>query len=196
MGFLANGLDFILLVVRPAVLGLAVLTGAAAVASWASRTRRIQPFSALARLTRKHVDPLLVPVEQRVVKVGGQPSNAPWWALAGVVVGGLLLISGLEFLRTQLLIAEAASRAGVRGLLQLSVIWTVAVLRLAIIARVISTWVGGSRYTTWWKWAYIITDPFMIPLQRVLPTLGPIDVSPLVAYFGLGLLRGLLLGAL
>ena len=139
MGFLADGLALMLTVVRPAVLGLALLTGTAAAASWASRTRRIPPFSALARLTRKHVDPLLVPVERRVVRVGGQPANAPWWALAAVVVGGLLLISGLEFLRNQLLMVDAASRAGVRGLLQLAVVWTIAVLRLAIIVRVVSS---------------------------------------------------------
>lgn len=196
MGFLVDGLNLLLLVVRPAVLGLAVVTGAGAVASWAGRTRRIQPFSPVARLTRKHVDPLLVPVERRVVKAGGQPANAPWWALAVVVVGGLLLISGLEFFRNQLQLVDFAARSGPRGIIRLAVTWTIAVLRLGIIARVISTWVGGSRYSKWWGWAFKITDPFMTPLQRVLPTFGPIDISPIVAYFGLGLLGTLILGVI
>jgi YggT family protein len=74
--------------------------------------------------------------------------------------------------------------------------WLFALLKIAIMARVISSWVGGSRYSKWWRWAFTITDPFMEPLRRVLPTFGPIDVSPIVAYFGVVLLQGLVLGVL
>ncbi len=196
MQFLIDGLGVTLMVVRPVVLGLAVLTGVAALASWAARTRRLPPFSPLARLTRKHVDPLFVPAERRLVRMGAQPAHAPWWTLAALVIGGLLLISGLEFLRGQLVTAVLASRAGVRGIVQLAVTWTFAVLKLAIIVRVIASWVGGSPYKPLWRWAFVITDPILIPLRRVLPTFGPIDLSPLVAYFGLSILQWMIVGAL
>lgn len=196
MGFLIDGLTLVLNVARPLMLGLAVVTGAGALASWASRTRRIKPFSTTARLTREHIDPLFVPVERRVVRSGGQPANAPWWALAVVVVGGLLLISGLEFLRGQLVMAAVMSQGGAMGILKLVLTWGFAITKLAIIARVIASWVGGSAYSKWWRWAFVITDPFMIPLRRVLPTFGPIDVTPIVAYFGVVILQSLVLGAL
>ena len=182
--------------VRPLVLGVAVLTGLGALASWAAQTRRISPFSGLGRFTRQRVDPMFKPVEKRLLLAGGQPGNAPWWTLAAVVVGGLLLISAMQFIIGQLSLAEFAVRSGPRGILRLIVIWTFAVLKLAIIARVISSWVGGSPYKKWWRWAYVLTDPILTPLRRVLPTFGPIDISPLVAYFGLVILQALIVSVI
>ncbi len=188
-----EGLALVLSFVRPLVLGVAVITGAAAIASWATQTRRIPPFSGLARFTRQRIDPLFVPAEQRLLRSGGQPAQAPWWTLGAVVVGGLLLISGMQFLITQLVIADSAARGGARGILRLAVGWTFAVVKLAIIARVIASWVGGSPYKPLWKWAFVITDPILVPLRRVLPTFGPIDISPLVAYFGLSIVQSLVM---
>ena len=65
-----------------------------------------------------------------------------------------------------------------------------------LIVVVLSSWVGGSRYTPWLRWAFRLTDPILGPLSRVIPKFGMIDVTPLVAYFGLVLLQGLILGAL
>ncbi len=193
---LIEGLAVLLAVVRPLVLGVAVVTGLGALASWATATRRLSPFSGLGRLTRQKIDPLFEPAEKRLLMAGGQPAHAPWWTLAAVVVGGLLLISALQFVIRQLLMADAAAAGGVRGIVRLLVAWSFSVVQFAIIARVISSWVGGSRYKKLWRWAFVITDPFMEPLRRIIPTIGPIDVSPLVAYFGVGLLKGLVLNVI
>ncbi len=196
MGPLIEGLALVLAVVRPLVLGVAVVTGIGALASWATQTRRLSPFGGLGRFTRQKVDPLFQPAERRLLLMGGQPAHAPWWTLAAVVVGGLLLISGLQFVIGQLLEARAAALGGARGLVRLGVSWTFSVLKLSIIVRVISSWVGGSRYKRPWSWAFAITDPFMEPLRRIVPTLGPIDISPLVAYFGLSILQALVMNVL
>lgn len=186
----------VLTVARPVVFVSAALAGVAALASWAARTRRLSPFSPLARFTRKRVDPIFAPAERRLLLAGGQPVHAPWWTLGAVVVGGLLLLSGLEFLISQLLMADFAARAGTRGIVRLVVSWTFAILKLAIIARVISGWVGGSPYKPLWRWSFVLTDPILMPLRRILPTIGPIDISPLVAYFGLSIVQALILGSI
>lgn len=191
-----EGLALALAVVRPLILGAAVLTGIAALSSWAARTRRISPFSPIARFTRQRVDPMFAPAEKRLLLSGGQPAQAPWWTLGAVVVGGLLFISALQFIITQLAMADIAARSGPRGILRLVITWTFAVLKLGIIARVIASWVGGSPYKKMWRWAFVITDPILVPLRRVLPTFGPIDVSPLVAYFGLSILQALILSVI
>lgn len=188
-------LSTVLAVLRPVIFGAAVVTAVAATASWAVRTRRVGPFSALARLTRRGVDPLFLPTERRVVRLGGKPAQAPWWTLGIVVVGGLALLALLEFLRQQLMQLAAISYGGPMQTIKLVINWGLMLLKVALMARVIASWVGGSRYSAWWKWSFRLTDWFLEPLRKALPTFGPIDISPLVAYFGISLLQYLLMGA-
>ena len=190
-----DGLQLVLALLRPTVLVITVGVALGAAASWATATRRLTPFRGIGRFARQKVDPLFKPAERRLLLMGGQPAHAPWWTVAAVAVAGLLLISALQFVIGQLQMAQLAARGGAAGLVRLAVIWAFAVLKLSIIARVVASWVGGSRYKQPWKIAFALTDPFMEPLRRVLPTLGPIDVSPIVAYFGVVLLQSLVMGA-
>src|SRR5438105_1919347 len=64
---------------------------------WAVRTRRINSFSRSARFFRGHVEPLMRPVERTIVRAGGTPSSAPWWALVAFAVFGIVLITVLDF---------------------------------------------------------------------------------------------------
>src|SRR5436190_22730388 len=83
--------------VRHVLFWLAIVAALIAIADWAVRTRRVNPFGPVSRFCRRFVDPLMVPVERRIVASGGQPSSAPWWTLVTIVVGGLLLVWVLEF---------------------------------------------------------------------------------------------------
>src|SRR5205809_76299 len=65
----------------------------AAVAGWLVRTRRVSPFSALGRALRAASDPLLRPVETRVVRAGGNPVHAGWWLVVGVTAAGVVLVT-------------------------------------------------------------------------------------------------------
>lgn len=187
--------DVVIALLRPAVFAVGVLAAIGAVGSWAVRTRKLQPFSPMARFIRDRVDPWLVaPMEKRLLRAGGTPYAAPWWALAAVIVGGLLLISGLGFVRNQLAMLAYATQSG--SFLYLLVRWTFGILQIALFARVISSWVGGSPYSKWWRWSYVITEPILAPLRRVVPTIGMFDVTILVAYFGLQLLESVILSAL
>jgi YggT family protein len=44
--------------------------------------------------------------------------------------------------------------------------------------------------------AYVLTDWMVEPLRRVVPPIGMFDLTPLVAWFLILLLRGFLLGLL
>jgi YggT family protein len=183
-------------ILRYALFGLAVVASVVALVDWAVRTRRLNPFGSIARFFRRTVDPLMVPVERRVVRAGGRPASAPLWALGAVVVGGLLLIAVFDFLTGQLAVAAAALSAGAGGVLALLVGWTFALLRLAIIVRVISSWVRISPYSPWIRWSYGLTEWMLAPLRRVIPSLGGIDVTPIVAYLALALLEGVVVRTL
>jgi YggT family protein len=66
-------------------------------------------------------------------------------------------------------------------------------LQLALIVRVISSWVRVSPYSKWVRWSYGLTEWMLAPLRRIIPLLGGIDVTPIVAYLLLGLLEGAVL---
>jgi YggT family protein len=190
-------LDAVLGILRVAIFVL----GAAALVifgiDWLVRTRRISPFGAVARFFRRVVDPLIVPVERRVVRAGGLPASAPWWALVVVVLGGLVLLALLEFVRGQLAFAAAAGGAGARGVLAVLITWTFGILQLALIVRVISSWVRLSEFSRWVRWTMPLTEWMLRPLRNLIPPLaGTLDLSPLVAWLLLALLQRLLLGML
>ena len=179
---------------RVLVFVAAVVTTVGAVASWLVRTRRISPFSGTARAIRRATDPLIVPVERRIVRAGGTPATAPWWTLSAVIVGGVLLLSLVQFLLGQFMSASFALSAGPVGILRLLVTWGFAILQIALIVRVLSSWVGGSPYSKWFRWSFVLTEWMLAPLRRVVPNFGMIDITPIIAYFLLRIVQSLVLG--
>lgn len=167
-----------------------------ALVDWLVRTRRISPFNPVARFFRRAVDPLLVPMERRVVRAGGMPQSAPWWMLVAVVVGGLVLMALLRFLLAQLATIDITARAGARGIAFLLVHWTFALLQLALIVRVVSSWLRVSPYSPWVRWSFALSEPILRPLRGLIPPLGMIDITPIIAYLALGLLERLILAAI
>jgi YggT family protein len=183
-------------IARPTFFGLAALAGVVALVDWAVRTRRISPFGRLARFFRKSVDPLLAPVEARVVRAGGLPTSAPWWALVVVVVVGLLFLGALNLITGQWLAIRFAAEQGSLGVLHLVVGWTFGILRLALIVRVISSWIRISPFSPWIRWTYPLTEWLLRPLRRIVPNVGMFDVTPLVAYLVLMVAEWLVMGVL
>ena len=187
---LLNVFDAVLAGLRIALFWLAVVLFVVFAVDWLVRTRRIGPFNPVARLFRRVVDPVLVPVERRVVLAGGMPASAPWWALVAAVVGGILLIAGLQFVRNMLLGAALSASAGPRGLYDLLVSWTFGILKVALIVRILASWVGLNPYRPWIRWSVSLTEWLLRPLRSIIPPMGMFDVSPVVAYFVLMLLEG------
>jgi YggT family protein len=190
-------LDTVIAVARVVLLAAAVVVTGVCAVDWAVRTRRISPFSGVARFFRGSIDPLLAPIEQRIVRRGGIPSNAPWWALAAVVVGGILLIWLLGFVRVQVQSIAFAASTGPRGILRLVVSWVFGILQIALFARVLMSWFRPSPSRWWVRWSYALTEPYLRPLRQLIPPIGgTLDLTPILAYFALSLLSGWVVRAL
>jgi YggT family protein len=189
-----SGAGAVIQVVRAALLSIAVVFGVICVLDWAVRTRKISPFNAIARFCRATVDPLIAPIERKVVRAGGTPASAPLWALAAVIIGGILLLSLLDFILIQVARSMIASQNGASGIFHLLVSWTFAILKIALIVRVISSWLPISPYSRWVLWSYKLSEPILAPLRRVVPNLGGLDITPILAYFLLSITESLLLG--
>ncbi|MFQ6015805.1 MAG: YggT family protein [Anaerolineae bacterium] len=54
-------------------------------------------------------------------------------------------------------------------------------LNLAIIARVLLSWINPNPYHPVIMFIYQVTEPILAPLRRIIPPIGMIDISPLVA---------------
>ena len=193
---MASGLalfDQILAAVRFVVVAAAAVFAVFCIIDWMVRTRRVNLFGSLARFARSKIDPILEPIERKVVRAGGNPVSAPLWALAAVVIGGILLISVLDFLRAELIGLAFATQNGPRGMFKLLVAWTFDFLRIAILVRVVSSWLPVSPYSPWIRWSFAVSEPILKPLRQIIPAMGPIDITPIIAYFIIGFIQGAVL---
>jgi YggT family protein len=175
-------LDALLAIARITLLWGAAILAIVFALDWLVRTRRINPFSRVARTIRSVVDPLLLPIERHVVRGGGTPTSAPWWAFAIIVIGGIVFVSALTYLRDLLWHLFAASAAGPAGVVRVLVEWIFGVLQLALLVRVASSWIRVSPYSKWVRWSYSMTEWILRPLRHIIPPFGMMDITPIVAY--------------
>lgn len=177
--------------VRVALLYAAVVLAAVCALDWAVRTRRISPFSRVARFFRARVDPLMLPVERVILRAGGTPSSAAWWTLVALVLFGVLLITLLQFVGG--ILAQVVFGINEPGSIPLLLVsWAFSLLRLALLVRVISSWLPISPHSRWIRWSYLLTEWMLAPLRRIIPLVGMIDITPIVAWFALSLIQSAL----
>ena len=184
------------LVARTIVVVALVYASLVGLTHWAVRSRRITPFGAWPRFMRRASDPVLLPLERRIVRSGGSPQDAPLWLVGLVVAGGLILLTLVHWLAGFVGTLGYLSGAGSRAWLRFAASTLFSVLMIALFVRVIASWFGISPYRPWMRVAIALTDWLIQPIRRILPPFGMIDFSPLVAWLVLSLLRGFVLSYL
>jgi YggT family protein len=135
----------------------------------------------LVRIT----NPLLIPMRKVIPSVGKYDTSALLLMLLLQVasIGLVVLLRGISVSFFTLLIAAV-------GELMMLVI---NVFMFAIVIQVVLSWVNPGNYNPVTALLYSITSPIMRPIQRIIPPLSGIDLSPLVAIIGLQVLRMLIL---
>lgn len=104
------------------------------------------------------------------------------------------LIFLVGFVRDALLTTYLAANAGPRGMLVLVVRASFGVLQIALLARIVTSWIGGA-YSAAGRLAFRLTEWFLGPLRRALPTTGGID-SAMLAWFLLSIVQSAFLSIL
>ena len=188
--------DALDIAVRSIVLLALAFAATIALTHWAVRSRRINPFGALPRLVRRASDPILLPLERRVINAGGNPQNAPLWLLGLVIGGGLLLLSLAQWLINTASGLVLLAQGGVRVWIQVLLSAVFTILMAAILIRVIASWLGIGQYRKWMRPVYALTNWLIDPIRRILPPVGIFDFSPMVAWLVLYVVRGFVLGLL
>jgi YggT family protein len=187
---IASALDAVVRYVVVAALAYAAIV---ALTHWAVRRRTIGPFGAWPRYVRRISDPILLPLERRVIRLGGSPQDAPFWLLGGVIVVGLILVSLVRWLVGMAFGMATLAGAGPRAWLQVAIGALFSLLMAAILVRVIASWFGISPYSRWMRPVMVLTDWLIDPIRRLMPPVGMIDLSPMVAWLLLWIARGVVL---
>lgn len=68
-------------------------------------------------------------------------------------------------------------------------------ISLLIIVRALISWVNPDPYNPIVQFLSRATDPILNPIRRIMPVL-PIDISPIIAYFLIVVVRGFLVRTL
>lgn len=65
------------------------------------------------------------------------------------------------------------------------------IYEIILIARVFMSWVQPDPYHPIVRWVYMLTEPILEPIRRLLPSSG-IDFSPLIVFLLIGVIRRML----
>jgi YggT family protein len=176
-------------------LGLAVVAvaGVIALTHWGVRRGRIPAFGTWSKTVRRLSDPVLRPIERNLVRRGGNPQDATLWLFAGAVVLGLLVVSGIRWLVGAIYGLGALGAASPRIWIATAIGWAFTVLIAALFVRVIAGFLGASPFSRWMRAVGSLTEWLLGPIRRIVPPVGMIDLSPLVAYLVLIFARAVVL---
>ena len=142
-------------------------------------------YNPISQFVVKITSPALRPLRNVIPGYEGMDLSALVlaWLLQAMELAVLSLLLGLD--RNPL----AALFWAIPALLGLFI----SIFLFAILIRVILSWVNPDPYNPAVALLNRLTDPILVPAQRMIPPIGGIDLSPMVAMVGLVLLEMLLL---
>ncbi len=70
------------------------------------------------------------------------------------------------------------------------------ILTILIIARALYSWIDPSMRSPIGRILIRVTEPIIGPIRRSIPSLGMIDISPIIALLLMQVVRRLLIGAI
>ena len=177
-GYLANPLEFLV----STLFSLYILAVMLRFLLGAVRADFYNPVSQfLVRIT----NPLLVPMRKVIPSLGKFDTSA------------LLLMLLLQMISLSIVFMLRGISISVVALLVTAVgellLLVINIFMFSIIIQVILSWINPGSYNPVTAVLYSITSPLLRPIQRILPSISGIDLSPLIAIIGLQVVRMLIL---
>lgn len=141
-------------------------------------------YNPISQFLVKITNPLLVPLRKIIPGTGK------------IDVAAIILMLVLQLIMLAIIVALRGVTPPLLGLL-LTAIGTLVILAInvflfAIIVQVIISWVNPGSYNPVNGLLSSLTSPVMRPIQRLLPPMSGIDLSPLFALIGLQVLKMLI----
>lgn len=157
----------------------------------------VNPFTKSAITVRRLSDPFINPVRRAMMGFGFQPNIAPLVViLIAILLGWFALQIAQSILETVggvILSAQARRFIALVGHL---IYGALSFYELLIFIRIIFSWGRVSYSNRLMRFLVRATDPLLLPLRRIIPPLGMMDISPIVAFLLIWLFKQAVAGTL
>ena len=143
------------------------------------------------------------PLSQFIVKVTNPPLKPLRRIIPGVAgmdLASVLLLLALQMAKLALIALAVGTVISLPGLAVLSVAELIGlvlnVYMISILIQIILSWVGPGTPNPLTGILYAINEPIMRPARRILPPISGIDLSPILVFLAIGLLKILVVSPL
>jgi YggT family protein len=141
----------------------------------------LNPFGWVALAVRRLTDPLVNPVRRYLLSYGVDPKFSPLVVILIAILLGYFAILFAEAVLVSLGGVVKSLQCGLYISLLGSILYGIlAVYTLLIFMRVIFSWFV-SYASPAMRFLVRATDPLLLPFRRVIPPLGMLDISPIIA---------------
>jgi YggT family protein len=157
----------------------------------------MNPFSRTVLFVRRLTDPLVTPVRRALAGFGIGPNIAPLISLLLAILMAWFVVQLAEtILNTAAGLLFGAQNGAVVALIGYALYGLLALYSLLIFIRIIFSWGGVGYGNRLMRFLINATDPLLIPLRRMIPPLGMMDITPIVAFIIIWLFQSAILGTL
>lgn len=157
----------------------------------------LNPFAWMSRTIRRLTDGLVVPVRGGLRNFGIDPKFAPLVAILLVILLGFFVLQLVGTIFTTVAgVLDSSQRGAVVAVLGFLLYGLISIYILLIIIRIVFSWGMVSYTNRVMRFLVDATEPLLGPLRRIIPPLGWIDISPIVAFLILWLFQAAIAGTL
>lgn len=157
----------------------------------------LNPFAWASRTIRRLTDGIVIPVRGGLRGFGIDTKFAPLVVILIAVLLGYFLLQLVSAIATTVFgVVVSVERGALFWILGYILYGALSIYALLIIIRIIFSWAMLGYGNRVMKFLINVTEPLLGPLRRMLPTLGWLDISPIVALLIVWLFQGAVAGTL
>ena len=157
----------------------------------------LNPFGWMHRNVRRLSDPFVAPVRGALRGFGADPKFAPLVVILLVILLGFFILQLMStILGTVAGIVFAIQTGAFISVLGYILYGLISIYILLIFVRIIFSWGMVSYTNRLMRFLVDTTEPLLGPLRRIIPPLGMMDISPIIAFFILWLFQAAIAGTL
>ncbi len=157
----------------------------------------LNPFAWTSRTIRRLTDGIVIPVRGGLRGFGIDPKYAPLVVILLVILLGFFLLQLVGTIAVTISgVLLSVQRGAVIPAIGFIIHGLLSIYILLITIRIIFAWGMVSYSNRLMRFLVDTTEPLLGPMRRMIPPLGPFDISPIIAIFILWLFQAAVAGTL
>ncbi|HSE31441.1 MAG TPA: YggT family protein [Pyrinomonadaceae bacterium] len=157
----------------------------------------LNPFSRLSLLIRQLSDPFVLRMRRGLMGFGIDPKYSPIVVILITILLGFFVLQLAETLaRTTAGLLDSVRQGAMVSALGFIIYGAVSIYIILIFMRIVFSWGMVSYTNRLMRFLVNATEPLLGPLRRIIPPLGMLDISPIVAFLILWLFQQAIAGTL